>query len=50
MSKQPWGGARKGAGRPVGRYSRKKRCPCGSNTLKRAKSRKFGCCKKAGLL
>ena len=25
-----------------------KRCPCGKNTLKRAKVRNFECCKKAG--
>ena len=35
-----------GAGRPL---SRKKRCPCGANTAKRAKARAFECCKKAGM-
>lgn len=24
------------------------RCPCGANTLKRAETRRFECCKKAG--
>jgi hypothetical protein len=31
-----------------GRKSRKKRCPCGANTLKRAQARAFECCKKVG--
>ena len=34
------GGAREGAGRP---RSRKKRCPCGVMTLKRAKARAHHC-------
>jgi len=35
-----------GGGRP---RSDAPRCPCGENTLKRAKARGFACCKKAGL-
>jgi hypothetical protein len=29
--------------------SRKQRCACGANTLKRARSRAFECCRKAGV-
>jgi hypothetical protein len=32
-------------GRP---RSHKERCPCGANTLRRAKRRGFDCCRKAG--
>lgn len=44
-----WGGKRRGSGRKVGSVeSSKPRCPCGDNTLKRAKARAFDCCKRAG--
>ena len=29
--------------------SKKKRCPCGANTLKRAFARAYDCCKRAGV-
>lgn len=35
-----------GPGKP---RSEAPRCPCGQNTLTRAKQRNFGCCKKAGV-
>jgi hypothetical protein len=36
--------------RKVGRpFNRAKRCPCGKSTLKRAKARRFDCCRTAGV-
>lgn len=37
--------------RAKGKHPRKaERCPCGQNTLRRAKARAYDCCKRAGVL
>lgn len=44
--RKTFAGGRNG-GRPL---SRKRRCPCGANTERRAKARGYACCRVAGLV